>query len=101
MTTVHIPFEKRLYAAPVDFGLLLTMEDELGAIPALRSRFCEGVWRVSELVSVVHMLLFAAGKTVDYQTLGQKMLHEGMGPYLKITRDFLDALLPKDETSCP
>lgn len=90
---VPLRFENRVFAVAPAFALVREIEDELGSIAALRDNFSHGGWQVTDLVTLVQMMLQSAGKTVDYVSLGNIMLHEGLMPYLSAAQVFLDMVL--------
>ena len=91
--TIPLRFENRLFTVKADFTLIREIENELGSISVLRDRFSGGSWTVSDLVTLVQMLLQAAGRTVDYLLLGNTMLREGVRDYLMTVQAFLDLVL--------
>lgn len=88
-----ILFENRLYTVVPSLRLVREIEEELGGIPALVTRFAAGTWTVTELVTLIHMMLHAAGKTVDWAVLGDVILKEGTAAYLRAARMFLDVAM--------
>ena len=86
---VSVRFENRVYIVNPDFDLMREIENELGSAPALLDRFTQRSWTISELVTITHMMLQATGKTVDYLSLGNTMLKEGLGNYLLSAQSFL------------
>jgi hypothetical protein len=91
--SIPLRFEQRVYTVTPDFTLIREIERELGGIAALKENFGCGGWLVSDLVSLMQMLLQAAGKTVDYILLGNAMLKEGLLQYLAAAQVFLDMVL--------
>ena len=91
--TVPLRFENRVFVVAPDFALVREIEDELGSITALREDFARSDWHLCDLVTLVHMMLQAAGKTVDYIHLGNQMLEEGVMHYLAAAQVFLDLVL--------
>lgn len=73
--------------------LLLEIESELGPLAALLCRFHADDWRLADLVSLVHMLLDAAGIEEDYMALGDEMLQAGLPTYLAAAREFLEGVI--------
>jgi len=80
------------YAVRPDARLLLQIEDELGALPALAADFRAGLWRFADLVSLLHMLLQHAGKTLDYHALGNLVLQTGVAECHRAVLRFFDLL---------
>lgn len=66
------------YTVRPDTRLVLQIEQELGALPLLAENFHTARWHFSELVSLLHMLLQHSGKTLDYMTLGDLVLQNGI-----------------------
>ncbi len=83
---------KPLRIAP-HIRLVCEIEDELGSAARLQRQFAAQEWRVCDLVSIVQMMLQAAGEAVDYKTLGNKILSDGVTPYLVTVRQFLGHIL--------
>ena len=90
---VPLRWENRVYAVVPDIRLVEEVEGELGGIAELEERFLCNRWEVSELVTLVQMMLQAAGRTVDYAQLGNRMLTEGLGHYLPAASTFLQRVL--------
>jgi hypothetical protein len=90
---VALRFQNRVYRIAPDFRLVREIEDELGGIAALHAGFLRPAWKVSDLVALVHMMLQAAGETVDYIFLGNLMLKEGLNGYLSCAVSFLQMVL--------
>ncbi len=86
----------RVYTVRPDFNTVREIEDELGSLSALHDSFSCNQWKVSELVTLIHMLLQAAGKTVDFVSLGNTMIGEGLDRYLTAARSFLHLALHSD-----
>lgn len=91
------------YKVTPDFALVCDIEDELGGIAGLAARFSKGEWKVSELVTLVHMLLQAAGRTDDYRELGNAILSEGVDGHVASVSRFFGLILAggKEDLSCP
>lgn len=90
---ITIPLGARVCRIAPGFKLVSEIEEELGGIAALASRLAEGRWRTAELVTLVHILLEAAGRTADYLELGNDMIAEGLAGYAAAARDFLNWIL--------
>jgi hypothetical protein len=91
--TVPVRYENRVFIITPDFSLVREIENELGSISALRENFLRSGWLVSDLVTLMQMLLQAVGKPVDYILLGNAMLREGLAHYLAAAQVFLDMVL--------
>jgi hypothetical protein len=91
--TLPLRHENRFFLVRPDFLLVREIEGELGGLAALRERFLCNGWRVSDLVTLMQILLQAAGNTVDYVSLGDEMLRAGLPPYLAAAQAFLDIVL--------
>jgi len=91
--TLPLRHNNRLIIVKLDFLLVREIEDEFGGLPALQEKFANNNWQVSDLVTLVQMLLQAAGSTVDYVLLGNTMLREGLPHYLATVQAFLDMVL--------
>lgn len=91
--TTAIPYDNRLYRIDADMTLVLEIEDELGPLPLLQEKFRAGHWAVTDLVSLMHILLSRAGRSVDFCTLGTHMLQQGLCPYRKIAECWLKSML--------
>ena len=90
---VSLRFGDRVYVVSPDFTLVQEIEHELGGAAALREAFLQGKWKISDLVTLTHMMLQAAGKTVDYVSLGNRMVGEGLDRHLSPVRSFLQLAL--------
>ncbi len=90
-----LSFADRIYKVAPDMRLVADIESELGGVDNLLFRFNNGFWKVSDLVSLVHMMLQAAGKTVDYMDLGDKMIEDGLDGYLASVRTLLGKIIGK------
>lgn len=89
MKSFEIEYEKRAWRVTPDMRLVAEIEAELGGLSFLKHRFNDGGWTVTELVTLMQMLLQRGGKTVDFIELGDTMLKEGFAPYLSAAQDFL------------
>jgi hypothetical protein len=92
-SSVPLRFENRLFIVKPEFTLVREIENELGSISALQENFSRNGWLVSDLVTLMQMLLQAAGKSVDFILLGNAMLREGLVQYLAAAQVFLDMVL--------
>ena len=88
-----LQFRNKVYIVRPDLRLVQEIENELGSLVELLEGFSGRTWKVSELVTVIHMMLAAAGETVDYFFLGNLMLREGLGRYLSAALLFLQSVL--------
>jgi len=77
----------------MDIRLVLEMEAELGPLPQLAEKFKTGGWAVAELVTVMQMLLQDDEDTVDFMSLGNRMLVQGLGIYVARVNTFFDEAL--------
>ncbi|MBI1215670.1 MAG: hypothetical protein GC185_07620 [Alphaproteobacteria bacterium] len=82
--TLDVPYGKRFYRVKRDMRLLCEVEAELGGMAALQNRLRSECWTVTELVTLVQILLQAAGLTADFMQLGDEMLQRGLGHYLAL-----------------
>ncbi|MFH1158167.1 MAG: GTA-gp10 family protein [Pseudomonadota bacterium] len=87
--SVPVRLGNKVYIVNLDFSLMREIENELGSASALLDRFTQKSWKICELVTITHMMLQAAGETVDYLSLGNLMLKEGLGHYLSSAQSFL------------
>ena len=69
--------------------LILDIEEELGSLAGLLEKLQGQSWKVSELVTLVHILLEHEGRELDYIVLGQRMLEEGLRGFLASAVEFL------------
>jgi len=90
-------FKGKVYAIVPDFSLMREIEHELGPAPYLLHRFLTKQWKVSELVTLVQMLLQSAGETVDYCDLGNAILKEGVQKHLVSAQSFLRSVLCQEQ----
>jgi hypothetical protein len=90
---VQIRFDHKIYTIAPEMGIIADIEDELSGVALLLQKFSHQEWKVSELVTVVQMLLQAAGQTVDYRLLGNQMIADGLGQYLSAVVAFLRLVL--------
>lgn len=90
-------FEGRIYKVTPDINLVCEIESELGGIAQLLENFTDGSWRVSDLVTMTHMMLAAAGRETDYRTLGNKMISEGLESYRHMACRFLGGIITKHQ----
>jgi hypothetical protein len=86
-------FKEKVYTIIPDFRLMREIEHELGSLAKLHERFSQMSWEISDLVTLTHMMLQAAGETVDYLHLGNSMLKEGLRHYLSSAQSFLQLAL--------
>ncbi len=96
--SIALKIEERIYKIAPDMNIVCAIEDELGGIPALARRLTSGNWRMAELVTLIHIMLQMAGKNMDFMTLGNVILKEGAMPYLASARQFLNMILPKEQS---
>lgn len=87
--SIPLRFKNKVYAVQPDFALVREIERELGSAAILHERFSGMSWEISDLVTLTHMMLQAAGETVDYLSLGNLMLREGLRHYLSAVQSFL------------
>lgn len=92
-TGIPLRFQNKVYIIRPDLRLVQEVENELGSLVSLRESFSCQSWKVSELVTLTHILLQAAGETVDYFILGNSMLKEGLERYLSTVLLFLQRTL--------
>ncbi len=90
---VAIPYNNRLYKIPADMAAIQEIEEELGALPRLQQKFSGGDWAVTELVSLIHILLSASGRMVDFRTLGTHIIEQGVESYRAIADKWLETTL--------
>lgn len=91
--SIVLRFDNRDYKVTPDMALVADIEGELGGVENLLFRFENGFWKVADLVTLVHMMLQAAGRTVDYIELGDRMLKDGLPAYLPQAENILKAIL--------
>lgn len=92
-----INFNNRIIVVEPTIVLIAEIEDELGSIPVLAEKFMCREWKVTDLVTLIHMMLAAAGQDVDYRILGNSMVREGLGAYLAASTSFLRKIIdPKN-----
>lgn len=94
--SIVLRFDNRDYRVTPCMALVSDIEGELGGVENLLFRFTHGFWKVSDLVTLVHMMLQEAGLTVDYAELGERMLKEGLQGYLQHAEKLLKAILGKE-----
>lgn len=94
---VTLRFGNRVYVVSPDFTLVQEIEHELGGTAALQDAFLHGKWKISDLVTLTHMMLQAAGETIDYSKLGNQMLRDGLGGYLSAVQSFLRLTLHAEQ----
>ena len=87
--SIPLRFGNKVYIVDPNFDLVREIESELGSVAALQEKFSNMSWEISELVTLTHMMLQAAGETVDYLFLGNSMLKEGLRHYLATAQSFL------------
>jgi len=90
-----IMFEGRAYKIEPNFEIVCEIEEELGAVSTLADKFVRDKWAVSELVTLVHIVLQYSGRTIDYVELGNKIVNDGVNAYLKFANQFLTSLIYK------
>lgn len=93
------------HAVRPDMSLLLQIEQELGALPALAQTFRGQGWHVADLVSLLHIILQHSGKTPDYLVLGNLVLQNGLDEAHRMALAFFDFLRlplqdPENPTRC-
>jgi hypothetical protein len=96
MPGTKLLFKDKTYVINPDFRLMREIEHELGSLAKLQERFSQMSWEISDLVTLIHIMLQAAGETVDYLHLGNLMLKEGLRSYLSSAQSFLQHALYKD-----
>lgn len=92
---ISINFDGKAYYIEPKFEIVCEIEEELGASSELMSRFARDQWKVSELVTLVHIILQYAGRTVDYVDLGNSMIEAGLGSYINFANRFLRSIIYK------
>ncbi len=90
---VAFNFENRVYKVNPSFDLVCEVEDELGSLSELLEEFSNDKWSVSDLTVLIHILLQAADKTVDFVELGDAMIKDDLNKYLNTAKDFLKLVL--------
>ena len=88
-------FNNVTYNVKPKFEIICEIEEELGAVSDLLLRFMHDDWKVSELVTIIHIALQYTGKTVDYVELGNKMITDGLSDYLNFVSSFLRSVIYK------
>lgn len=86
-------FAARIYTATVDMKLLLSIEDAVGALTSLRRRLEDGQWTAADIVTVIHEILHAAGRDIDFMELGGLVIAEGVNHYRNIALRFCETVL--------
>ena len=94
---IPLRFKNRVYLINPDFGLVREIEHELGSAVQLLERLSRQDWKISELVTLTHMMLQAAGETVDYLFLGNQMLRALEQRMAIHGATVLSALVPAEE----
>lgn len=79
--TISLQFKNNLYTIKLTMQLVGDIEYELGSIKNLQFRLLHDLWKISDVVSLTHMMLASAGKNIDYAVLGDSMLQDGMERY--------------------
>lgn len=92
MTTFALTYDNTVYRLKPAMRTVCMIEEELGPIPTLCAHLQQDKWRVSDLVTLVHILLDSAGKPVDYMTLGDRILADGTQRYREAVLQFLITL---------
>lgn len=93
VSTLSAPLVRRLAIVKPTFALIEEIEDEIAPLPVLARRLKLNVWSASEVVSLVQMVLQAAGETRDWRALADKMTREGFENYIQPLRGVLDSAL--------
>jgi hypothetical protein len=89
-----ITIDERVYRIVPDMRIVCEIEDEMGeGVAALSARFLHRQWKVSELVTLIHMMLHVGGKTFDYRVLGNRMIEDGLEKYTHYALHFLNLIL--------
>ena len=91
--TIALQFKNNIYTIKPTMQLVGDIEYELGSIKNLQFRLLHDLWKISDVVSLVHMMLASAGKTVDYAVLGDSMLQDGMEKYKAQALNVLNKIL--------
>jgi hypothetical protein len=89
MNGIKLTYAERCFTIHADMRLVAEIEGELGGMPALKHKFDTEGWTVTELVTLVQMLLQQAGKAVDFIELGDRMLKDGLLRYVRMVQNFL------------
>lgn len=89
MKGIGLTYAARCFVVHPDMRLVTEIEGELGGMPALKQKFDTDGWTVTELVALVQMLLQQAGTPVDFIELGNRMLKDGLMPYMGTVQKFL------------
>lgn len=95
---ITLGFDNRIFLVEPDMRLICEIEDELGSIAALAEKFSRQEWKVTELVSLIHMLLAQAGQEIDYRILGNRMMKEGLAGYVSIALSFLQRVIDTENS---
>lgn len=100
MQSLRLTLDGVHYTVRPDMRLLLQIEDELGALPALAEAFRARCWYFTDMISLLHMLLQHSGKTLDYHALGNLVLQTGVAECHRTVLRFFEILhLPFDNTT--
>lgn len=89
MTPFNFRHGGKLYRLAPDARLACAVEDELGALPTLATRFRDGTWHLTELLTLMQMFLQASGESADFYLLGDEILRGGLAAPLAAVRRFL------------
>ncbi|MDD9901055.1 MAG: hypothetical protein OXT65_08770 [Alphaproteobacteria bacterium] len=87
-----MPVEDLLALAP-DMFLVQEIEEEIAPIPVLLAQLAGDRWRVSDLVSLVHMMRARSGTEQDYSALGAEMMRSGMESFRTAALVFLTKVM--------
>lgn len=81
---ITLAFDSHVLTIEPNIRLVSEIEDELGPLAELQSRFSQQKWKVAELVTLIHIILYQAGMLIDYQMLSHKMITDGLAQYLSV-----------------
>ena len=90
---INFSFDGRVYKLVPDFNLICEVEEELGGVPELLERFIKKKWQARELTVLMHILLYKAGRNIDFIELGNKLLKEGFEKSANSAKEFLQLTL--------
>lgn len=86
---VSLKIGETQYSIPVSFALVRDVELECGGLIMLLKQFQSSDWSVSQVVHILHIMLSSIDSEIDYEALGDQVVHAGASAFFDAIIRFL------------
>jgi len=98
---IDIPLDQKVYQIRLTMDLMCEIEKEMGCFSSLISQFKNEQWSLSEVVTLIHIMLASGGHEIDYMDLGNKILGRGLMPYCELIGTLIEKIILGKQTQWP